>query len=661
MNSLFKQFRNTVLWCLASLLFILLLCLVLRNPVLRTIVASKINRFNTVYKANLEIHKARFQGISTVFLTGFSLKPQEGDSLLRIDTLVVSVNIWKLLAGRLNISSLVIHNLYLTVTRMDSLTNYDFLLHGGKTSSRGDTLASVFRAADSTSGSIPTNYSETANRIFRLIFDKIPTRLDISNLNIRSTTNSHDVIVKLDRIKLNDNSFFANIMIREDSVEAMWKTEGRLDGRNRSAEVILSSADKKKISFPYIGFKWNASLAFDSMIFNLSTGSFRHKDAGIKGRIAFTGLQVFHEKIAADTVKLQKFAVDYLLNFSADAIELDSITEIRFNDLDFHPFLRYRPRPSKQITIKINKPSFPAQNLFSSLPDGLFADLKGIKTSGGLSYYLDFFVDLSIPDSLRFEMELKRRQFRVHSYGNGDLLKLDSAFMYTAYEEDIPVRSFLVGPENPNFRKLSQISPFLQYAVMTSEDGSFYLHRGFLPEAFRDAIIDDIKEGRFVRGGSTISMQLVKNVFLSRNKTIVRKLEEALIVWLIENQQLCSKERMYEVYLNIIEWGPMIYGANEASHFYFNKEASRLTLAEAIFMASIIPRPKYFKYNFDENGHLRAGMADYYRLVSTKMLAKGWITQREYDRLVPDVELKGVSRQALMGQSKSEKRSEIAK
>jgi membrane peptidoglycan carboxypeptidase len=179
---------------------------------------------------------------------------------------------------------------------------------------------------------------------------------------------------------------------------------------------------------------------------------------------------------------------------------------------------------------------------------------------------------------------------------------------------------------------------------MTSEDGGFYLHRGFIQDSFRESIITNIKEGRFVRGGSTISMQLIKNVFLSRNKTIVRKLEEALIVWLIENQQVCSKERMYEVYLNIIEWGPLIYGANEASRFYFNKDASKLTLAEAIFMASIIPRPKYFKYNFDENGHLRASMADYYRLVSTKMLNKGWITLQDFDRLVPDVELKGPAR-----------------
>jgi membrane peptidoglycan carboxypeptidase len=98
---------------------------------------------------------------------------------------------------------------------------------------------------------------------------------------------------------------------------------------------------------------------------------------------------------------------------------------------------------------------------------------------------------------------------------------------------------------------------------------------------------------------------------------------------------------MYEVYLNLIEWGPMIYGANEASHYYFSKEASKLTLAEAIFMASIIPRPKWFKYSFDDSGHLSESNAGFYHLVSEKMLSKGWITYQDVEKLIPDVELKG--------------------
>jgi len=632
---------KSVLWLLATVLFVLLLCFVIRNPVLRTVVNSRIDRFNASYNADLKIRKAKFQGVSTVFLTGFSLKAIQGDSLLRIDTLVVSVNAMKLLAGRLSIASLEIRHLFLNVNRQDSLTNYSFLLGSERKSFKAD---STSPAPSPDSAATATNYSDAANRIFRWVFDKIPGETDIANLNICSRTGGHVVQVHLDRFLLEDHAFSTLISIREDSLAYAWKAEGRLDSRDRFAEAALTSADSSKVRFPYIGFKWDASLGFDSLKFSLYAGSFGDADAAVKGRIACSGLELYHKKIAADTVKFRRLDISYQLNFREDALELDSATEVAFNELDFHPYMKYRPSPSKQITLRINTPPFPSQQLFSSLPEGLFSNLKGIKTTGDLSYNLDFFVDLAVPDSLRFEMELKRQQFHVSSWGDGGLLKLDSSFMYTAYEEGVPVRTFAVGHENPNFRKLSQISPFLQYAVMTSEDGGFYLHRGFLPDAFRESIIENIKEGRFVRGGSTISMQLVKNVFLSRNKTVARKMEEALIVWLIENQQVCSKERMFEVYLNIIEWGPLIYGANEASRFYFNKDASRITLAEAIFMASIIPRPKWYKYNFDESGHLRASMADYYRLVSGKMLAKGWISQQDLDHLVPDVELKGTAK-----------------
>ena len=93
--------------------------------------------------------------------------------------------------------------------------------------------------------------------------------------------------------------------------------------------------------------------------------------------------------------------------------------------------------------------------------------------------------------------------------------------------------------------------------------------------------------------------------------------------------------------MNIIEWGPLVYGANEASRFYFNKDASKLTLAESIFLASIIPKPKWFRYSFDDAGHLKESNAGFYKLVSEKMLRKGQITEGDIGRLIPDVDLKG--------------------
>jgi membrane peptidoglycan carboxypeptidase len=218
---------------------------------------------------------------------------------------------------------------------------------------------------------------------------------------------------------------------------------------------------------------------------------------------------------------------------------------------------------------------------------------------------------------------------------------MNDEFIYSIYENDKFVRSFAVGESNPEFTPISRISSYFKNAVMTSEDGNFFFHTGFNEDAFRKSIAANYKAGRFVRGGSTITMQLVKNVFLTRHKTIARKAEEALIVWLIESNHLCTKERMLEVYLNIIELGPGIYGIGEASQFYFNKKPMDLNLAESVFLASLLPRPKWFKYCFDEDGNLKPYFENYYRVVANFLLKKNLITQMEYDQLKPHVELKG--------------------
>ncbi|MEG2573877.1 MAG: biosynthetic peptidoglycan transglycosylase, partial [Bacteroides sp.] len=162
-----------------------------------------------------------------------------------------------------------------------------------------------------------------------------------------------------------------------------------------------------------------------------------------------------------------------------------------------------------------------------------------------------------------------------------------------------------------------------------------------------EALIHDLKVKRFARGGSTITMQLVKNVFLTRNKNIARKLEEALIVWLIESKHLTSKARMYEVYLNIAEWGPLIYGAKEAAEYYFDKKPSQLTANEAIFLASIIPKPKHFRKSFDADMQLRNNLDGYYRLIAHRLQVKGLITEEEADSVRAQIEVGGQAKEDL--------------
>jgi monofunctional biosynthetic peptidoglycan transglycosylase len=136
---------------------------------------------------------------------------------------------------------------------------------------------------------------------------------------------------------------------------------------------------------------------------------------------------------------------------------------------------------------------------------------------------------------------------------------------------------------------LSRISRHLQRAVIVAEDASFYEHGGFDWEGIKEAARRDLELGRFSRGGSTITQQLAKNLYLSGEKTLLRKANEVLITLSLE--QHLKKHRILELYLNFAEWGHGIYGAEAAARHHFGKSASDLTKEEASLLAAILPSP----------------------------------------------------------------------
>ena len=208
------------------------------------------------------------------------------------------------------------------------------------------------------------------------------------------------------------------------------------------------------------------------------------------------------------------------MNIGKNYLELDSASLINFNRLDFHPYLKTEKNQDWHIIASVNKQDFPANDLFASLPRGLFYNLEGLRADGTLSYHFLLDMDLALLDSLQLESSLTARNFRIVQYGNTDLRKMNEPFEYTAYENGEPVRTFEIGESNPSFRPFQAVSRYLPLAIMQSEDAGFFHHNGFIPSAIRESLILDLKERRFARGGSTLSMQLVKNVFLSRNKPI---------------------------------------------------------------------------------------------------------------------------------------------
>ncbi|MCS6786837.1 MAG: monofunctional biosynthetic peptidoglycan transglycosylase [Thiobacillaceae bacterium] len=148
-----------------------------------------------------------------------------------------------------------------------------------------------------------------------------------------------------------------------------------------------------------------------------------------------------------------------------------------------------------------------------------------------------------------------------------------------------------------------RISIHLKRAVIAAEDSRFLTHEGFDWEGIESAVEKNLKKGRIVAGGSTISQQLAKNLFLSATRNPVRKLQEAAITLMLEG--LWSKRRILEVYLNVVEWGEGIYGAEAAARNYFGIPAARLTPKQAAQLAAMLPNPRYYQRHRQARGLLK--------------------------------------------------------
>lgn len=158
-----------------------------------------------------------------------------------------------------------------------------------------------------------------------------------------------------------------------------------------------------------------------------------------------------------------------------------------------------------------------------------------------------------------------------------------------------------------------RISLHLKRAVVAAEDSRFLSHSGFDWEGIEMAVEKNLRRGRIVAGGSTITQQLAKNLFLSASRNPLRKLQEAAITVMLE--QLWSKRRILEVYLNVIEWGNGIYGAEAAARHYFGIAAARLNPAQAAHLAAMLPNPRYYETHRQARGLIKRQ-----RLIAARMM-----------------------------------------
>lgn len=184
-----------------------------------------------------------------------------------------------------------------------------------------------------------------------------------------------------------------------------------------------------------------------------------------------------------------------------------------------------------------------------------------------------------------------------------------------------------IGPEGEAFVALDQVSAHLVNAVVSTEDSGFFAHSGFEVGELREAVLENLREGGG-RGGSTITQQLAKNLFLSGERTFARKLKEAVISWRLESD--LPKERILEIYLNIAEWGPGLYGIHEAADHYFSRRPSVLRPEEAAFLASLLPAPRRYHRYYHSGRGLTANRHERVQDILRSMNRMGRLKARDY-------------------------------
>lgn len=356
-------------------------------------------------------------------------------------------------------------------------------------------------------------------------------------------------------------------------------------------------------------------------------------DVTAEGTLA--GVTVYHPRIAPEPLRDLGATFELTARHNAEAGLLD-VPSLKFTHgrLTATATARVKQDPvtgKLQVGADLNVPTLPCADAVAAFPPALVPNLRQLKLGGEVDGRLRVFVDfakLATEDAtLTGKINLDRcRVLAAPPHLRAQRLLHD--FSFTQQEPGGQRTTVEVAEDNEWTRPLDEISPHMVSAVLTTEDGAFWRHHGFITSEFATALSQNLRARKFKFGASSITMQIVKNVYFERKKTLSRKLEELFFTWYVE--QVVPKKRLMEVYLNIIELGPELYGVPRAAQHFFNKNPADLTARESIFLASLLPSPKR-RYAF----YCNQTVPDHWNRALDRLLAimrrRGRLTQEEYD------------------------------
>jgi hypothetical protein len=297
------------------------------------------------------------------------------------------------------------------------------------------------------------------------------------------------------------------------------------------------------------------------------------------------------------------------------------------------------------LTVAVPKTS--CQDLLAAAPETLLPQLHGLRLGGTFALHSRVALDTSDPKKTEAEWELDNRCKVLETPEEIDPKNFSEPFQHFVMDAEGRATEMTTGPATDQWVPLNEITPYMETGLIVCEDSRFFKHNGFDNQAIRDSILSNLKKGRFVRGASTLSMQLAKNLYLGREKTLSRKFQEAAFTLLLEER--LSKEDILELYLNVVEFAPGVYGIRNAAMHYFNSHPGELSLAQAMFLASILPNPKV--NHFQADGTLKPRWAKHLQYIMRVAHKIHRISDEELEA--------GTNEQLVFGRARPEEKSDF--
>ncbi len=403
--------------------------------------------------------------------------------------------------------------------------------------------------------------------------------------------------------------------------------EVRVGGRSESLPAALPHF------VPHAQAKAGAELRGDLTL----TGLTSQNPVRAQGTLVVSGLVFEHPWVAAAPVGPLGLDADVDVQFDR-AADRFSVFASRLSFGHAHVELaldvqRARSRPL--VEARLTLPRQPCSGLAADVPRALVPRLTDLRLSGSAAFEIWARYDPADPTQADVDVRGDIDDCQIDALGPGfDVHRLNGRFVQQVVEGGVAT-DIQVGPGTRDYVALRHIPTYVQQAALATEDMAFFSHQGFRLSLMRRALRLNLENGRYVYGGSTISQQLVKNLFLSREKTLSRKIEEALIVFQME--RLVPKERILELYLNCIEYGPGIYGLRRAAQHYFGKEPRDLTPLEGAFLMGLKPSPKSGFHEHKLRRFRRWWQEKMERILRRLWQEMGVLTHREYVQAAPYV------------------------